>query len=101
MRAVKEARAQIVVGVVVDSHETFGAVGIAEYPGFELLLDQFLLLAGGQCFLLVDDALLAAAVKNRVVDDRVLRLRACSKRLMPPILGVPKSEVAATEAVAL
>ena len=44
--------------------------GSAEHPGAEPLLDQLLLLAGGQRRLLVDHALLAVAVVDRVVDHR-------------------------------
>ena len=51
-------------------HEPLGAVGIGEHPGAETLLDEFLLLAGGQRRLLVDDPLLAVAVFDRVVDHR-------------------------------
>ena len=44
--------------------------GIAEDPRAETLLDELLLLAGGQRRLLVDDPLLAVAVVDRVVDHR-------------------------------
>ena len=56
---------QVVVGVVVDPHEPLGALGIGEDPGPEPLLDELLLLAGGQRRLLVDDPLLAVAVRRR------------------------------------
>ena len=39
MRAVEAAQAQIVVGVVVEPDETFGALRIGEHPGAETLLD--------------------------------------------------------------
>ena len=65
VRAVEQPRAQVVVGVVVEPHQPLGAVGIGEDPGLESLLDQLLLLAGGQRRLLVDDPLLAVAVMDR------------------------------------
>ena len=65
VRAVEEAGAEVVVGVVVEPHEPLGAFGIGEDPGAEPLLDELLLLAGGQRRLLVDDALLAVAVHDR------------------------------------
>ena len=70
VRAVEEAGPEVVVGVVVEPHEPLGAVGIGEDPGAEPLLDELLLLAGGQRRFLVDDALLAVAVMDRVVDRR-------------------------------
>src|SRR5271166_2728930 len=68
VRAVEQAGAEIVVGVVVDAHQPLGAVGVGESPGFEPLLDERLLLPGGQRRLLVDDALLAVYALDRVVD---------------------------------
>ena len=65
VRAVEQPRPQVVVGVVVEPHQPLGAVGIGEHPGAEPLLDQLLLLAGGERRLLVDDALLAVAVVDR------------------------------------
>ena len=70
VRAVEQAGAQVVVGVVVEPHQPLGAVGVGEDPGAEPLLDLLLLLAGGQRRLLVDDPLLAVAAIDRVVDDR-------------------------------
>ena len=70
VRAVEQAGTQIVVGVVVEPHEPLGAFGIGEHPGAETFLDELLLLAGGQRRFLVDDALLAVAVLDRVVDGR-------------------------------
>ena len=74
VRAVEQARPQVVVGVVVEPDQPLGAVGIGEDPGFEPLLDLLLLLAGGQRRLLVDDPLLAVAVMDGVVDDRSLQV---------------------------
>ena len=70
VRTVKQAGPEIVVGVVVQPHEPFRAVRIAEDPRAETLLDELLLLAGGQRRFLVDDSLLAVAVADRVVDGR-------------------------------
>ena len=49
--------------------------GIAEHPGAELFLDELLLFAGGQRRFLVDHALLAVAVIDRVVDRRRLHVQ--------------------------
>ena len=70
VRAVEQAGPQIVVGVVVKPHQPLGAFGIGEHPGAEPLLDELLLLAGGHRRFLVDHALLAVAVLDRVVDGR-------------------------------
>ena len=40
VRAVEEAQAEVVVGVVVEAHEALGAVGIGEDPGAKALLDE-------------------------------------------------------------
>ena len=46
-------------------HQPLGAVGVGEDPGPELLLDELLLLPGGERRLLVDDALVAVAGLDR------------------------------------
>ena len=70
VRAVEEAGTQVVVRVVVDPHEPFGAIGFGEHPGAEPFLDELLFLAGGHRRFLVDDPLLAVAMVDRVVDRR-------------------------------
>ncbi len=70
VRAVEQPGPQIVVGVVIEADQPLGPLGLGEHPGFELLLDQLLLLAGGQRLLLVDHPLLAVDALDRVVDHR-------------------------------
>ena len=74
VRAVEQPGPQVVVGVVVEPHQPLGAVGVGEDPRPEPLLDELLLLAGGERRLLVDDPLLAVAVVHGVVDDRRLHV---------------------------
>ena len=70
VRTIEQAGTQIVVSVVVKPHETFGAIRLSEHPGAEAFLDELLLFSRGHRVFLVDDALLAVAVLDRVVDGR-------------------------------
>ena len=63
--AVKGTKAQVVVGIVIQSDEAFGAVGIGEEPALELLFDLLLLLAGCERFLLIEHALFLAVAARR------------------------------------
>ena len=54
MRTVKGAKAQVVVGVVIEPDEAVGAVRVSEEPTLKLLFDLLLLLAGGQRLLIED-----------------------------------------------
>ena len=74
VRAVEEAGAEVVVGVVVEPHQPLGAFGIGEHPGAELLLDRALFLLGGQRRLLVDDALVGIGGIG-IVDHRRLHVQ--------------------------
>jgi hypothetical protein len=56
MRAVERAQTQIVEAVVIVARQPRGAVGIFPDPFAEPVLDLLLLLAGGDCLLLIDDA---------------------------------------------
>jgi len=73
VRAIELAEAEVVVGVVIPPHEPLGAVGVGEHPAAELLLDQLLLLAGGQAGVRVHHPLVGV-VRVRVVDDRGLHV---------------------------
>ncbi len=65
---------EVVVGVVVGTNQSFGAVRIAEDPRAEFFLDELLLLPSRQCFLLVEDSLFMTVHDDRVVDGRGLHV---------------------------
>jgi hypothetical protein len=48
MSAVENSRPEVIEMVIVGADQPFRAVGVAEYPRAEFLLDKFLLFAGGQ-----------------------------------------------------
>ncbi len=73
--SIEQPRPEVVVGIVINTDEALSALGIGKEPGTKALLDEFLLLAGSQRGLLVDDALLAVAGSDRVVDHRSLMFK--------------------------
>ncbi len=66
--AVEQAGPQVVVRVVIEPHESLGALRVGEDPGPESFFNEFLLFTGGECFLLVDHSLLTVAVADGVVN---------------------------------
>ena len=74
MRAVEDPGTEVVVSVVVKSHEPFGPDRIGEDPGAKTFLDEFLFLAGGHRVFPVDDPFLAFTGMHRVIDRRRLHV---------------------------
>src|SRR5215831_16432260 len=72
--AIEAAQPKVVVRLIVQAYESFGAVGIAEDPGAEPLLDALLLLAGSERFFLVQHALFFPIPLKDVVDGRAFEV---------------------------
>ena len=74
VRAVEAAQPKVVVRLIVEAYESFGAVRIGEDPGAKALFDGFLLVARGQGFLLVEHALFLAIPLEDVIDGRAFQV---------------------------
>ena len=81
--AVEGAKAQVVVDVVIQPDEAVGPVGIGEEPALKLLFDLLLLLAGGQCLFLIEDALFLAIAHDGVIDDGSFQVKCLLKKPDP------------------
>ena len=91
VRAVEATQAEVVVGVIIEAHETLGAVRIGEDPGAEALLDVLLLVAGGQGLLLVEHALFLAVPLDDVIDGRAFQVEGLLQQ--PDAVGTVRAVV--------